>query len=109
MKFIPVFILSLLLGACAQTNQSTLYKVGEYDVHIADFQTVNQEWKKIPGAVEHWNAPQVNGFINYLKKEIWSIDKISTLIHEFKHLHEGHFHNHEAARGSSLDAMKTGF
>lgn len=92
-KIIFALVFGLFFTACATTGEVTSYKVGDYEVHIADFQTVNSQWYKVPGAAAQWNAKAVNGFINYHKKEIWSIDRASTVIHEFKHMMEGNFHN----------------
>ncbi|MFQ5445077.1 MAG: hypothetical protein ACE5EK_10725 [Nitrospinales bacterium] len=78
-KIVFALVFALFFTACATTGEVSTYKVGDYEVHIADFQTVNS---------------QCYGFINYKEKEIWSIDRASTVIHEFKHMMEGNFHSH---------------
>ncbi|MFQ5444103.1 MAG: hypothetical protein ACE5EK_05750, partial [Nitrospinales bacterium] len=63
-------------------------------IHIADYQTVNREYHKIPGV-----TTPVYGFTNFYKKEVWSVDSTETLLHEFKHILEGHYHPQQNPRG----------
>ena len=81
-----------LFAACAGTVETR--QVGEWRIHIADYQTVNREYRKISGV-----TTPVYGFTNFYKKEVWTVDRTETLLHEVKHILEGHYHPQQNPRG----------
>lgn len=80
-----------LLVSCATMET---HQVGDWRIHIADYQTVNREYRKIPGV-----TVPVYGFTNFYTKEVWSVDRTETLMHEFKHILEGYYHPQRNPRG----------
>jgi hypothetical protein len=70
-------------------NEESDYQVGGFFIYIATWEKVNYEYQKVcKTSCEN----SVKGFANFTKKEIWSIASFPTLIHEFKHIMEGQFH-----------------
>ncbi len=81
----------LLLNACAGVET---YQVGDYSVHITGHSKVNEEYQKVC----LFNCSRgVNGFVNYHKREMWSIPDRTVIMHEMKHIVEGHFHEKQAS------------
>ena len=83
-------ILFLLLASCAGMDSSTQkFQVGEYSINIAGAKKVNSEYQKVCSL----NCSRlVKGFVNYRTKEMWSIQSMPVVMHEFKHIVEGHYH-----------------
>ncbi len=72
------------MGSSLQT-----YQVGEYSVNIAGAEKVNSEYQKVCSL----NCSRlVKGFVNFRTKEMWSIQSVPVVMHEFKHIIEGHYH-----------------
>jgi len=88
-KLIPVIL--LFLCSCASLEQ---YQVGEYEVFIASRQKVNEEYKKV--CVFNCSRT-VKGFVNHNKKEMWSVQSLPVVMHEFKHIVEGQFHEKQVS------------
>jgi hypothetical protein len=88
-KLIPVIL--LFLCSCASLDQ---YQVGEYSVFITSRQKVNEEYQKV--CVFNCSRA-VQGFVNFEKKEMWSIQNLPVVIHEIKHIVEGHFHEKQVS------------
>ena len=65
------------------------YQMGEYSVFIAGKTKVNNEYQKVCSL---YCSRQVKGFVNYRSKELWSIDDLPVVMHEMKHIVEGHYH-----------------
>ena len=88
-KLIPVIL--LFLCSCANLEQ---YQIGEYAVFITSHQKVNEEYQKVC----IFNCSRtVKGFVNYNQKEMWSIQSLPVVIHEFKHIIEGQFHEKQVS------------
>ena len=87
-KVIPIII--LFIASCAGTDSSLRsYQVGEYSINIAGAKKVNSEYQKVCSL----NCSRlVKGFVNYRTKEMWSIQSMPVVMHEFKHIVEGHYH-----------------
>ncbi len=68
---------------------ATTYRIGDYSVTIAPWETVNREYQKV---CRKNCDKSVKGFVNYSTREVWSIASIPTVLHEVKHIVEGHFH-----------------
>ncbi len=88
-KLIPLII--LLLSSCAGIDT---YKVGDYSVNITSKSRVNEEYQKvcILNCVR-----TVKGFVNYHKKEMWSVASTPVIMHEIKHIVEGNYHEKHAS------------
>ena len=86
---VPVIL--LFLCSCASLDQ---YQVGEYSVFITSRQKVNEEYQKV--CVFNCSRT-VKGFVNYEKKEMWSVQNLQVVMHEFKHIVEGHFHEKQVS------------
>ena len=86
-----IFSLMLLfLTSCAGMDSSLhKYQVGEYSVNLAGSKKVNSEYQKVCSL----NCSRaVKGFVNYRTKEMWSIKSMPVVMHEMKHIVEGHYH-----------------
>ena len=71
-------------------NEVSSYKVGDFDIHITDWEGVNAQYQKVCSSTCNRT---VKGFVNFTAKEMWSTSSIPTIIHEFKHIAEGRFHH----------------
>ncbi len=102
------FILLLTLSACSSgpdiandtlrrgetphreaAVSETTYRIGDYAIHVASWETVNREYQKV---CRKNCDKSVKGFVNYSAHEVWSIASIPTVLHEVKHIVEGNFH-----------------
>ena len=75
-------------GNVERLSEAT-YKIGDYSVTIAPWETVNTEYQKV---CRKNCDKSVKGFVNYSTQQVWSIASIPTVLHEVKHIVEGHFH-----------------
>ncbi len=80
----------MFIASCASLDSSPqTFQVGEYSVNIAGTGKVNSEYQKVCSL----NCTRkVKGFVNYRTKEMWSIKDMPVVMHEFKHIVEGHYH-----------------
>jgi hypothetical protein len=84
-KLLPIIF--LCLGPCTTVDS---YKIGEYTVNIAPYSKVNEEYQKV--CIQNCSM-KVKGFVNYNKMEMWSVENTEVVMHEIKHIVEGHFHS----------------
>jgi len=87
-KVIPVIL--LFIASCTSMDSSLqTFQVGEFSINIAGAKKVNAEYQKVCSL----NCSRlVKGFVNFRTKEMWSIQSMPVVMHEFKHIAEGHFH-----------------
>jgi hypothetical protein len=87
-KVFPVIL--LLFTSCTGMSSSLqTYQVGEYSINLASSSKVNSEYQKVCSL----NCSRsVKGFVNYRNKEMWSIQSMPVVMHEIKHIVEGHYH-----------------
>lgn len=88
-KVFPIIIL-IFISSCASMDSSLqTFQVGEYSINITGANMVNAEYQKVCSL----NCSRsVKGFVNYRTKEMWSIQSMPVVMHEFKHIVEGHYH-----------------
>ncbi len=82
--------LFLLIGSCASVDS---YRIGDYSVNITSQSRVNEEYQKV--CVLNCSRT-VKGFVNYHKKEMWSMANTPVIMHEIRHIVEGHYHKKQA-------------
>ncbi|MFQ5451180.1 MAG: hypothetical protein ACE5E9_11165 [Nitrospinaceae bacterium] len=87
-KLFPV--ICLFLGSCAGWDPRVeTYNVGEYSVFIASQEKVNSEYQKV--CILHCSK-SVKGFVNFRSREMWAIHSLPVVMHEFRHIVEGQYH-----------------
>ena len=86
-KLIP--FLFLLISSCASVEVES-YTVGDYSVTITSLSRVNEEYQKV--CILNCSK-KVKGFVNHNKMEMWSVENTKVVMHEIKHIVEGHFHS----------------
>lgn len=87
-KFLPIIFLFITSCTGAGSYVET-YQVGEYSIFITGGDKVNDEYQKVCSL---YCSRSVKGFVNYRTKEMWSIQSLPVVMHEFKHIVEGHYH-----------------
>lgn len=94
MKFIMALIVYLCLCGCTIERVYTIKTAGGLlTVHITDQDEVQRKFYEHGGDVRA--DRRVMGFFDRENLTIYSSDNSETLVHEFRHFFEGHFHDED--------------